>query len=126
AIPAATTVTLPDPTGTATVFESDGFRVTAFATDHAPVAPTLGYRFDYRGRSVVISGDTKKSANLIAHSKDVDLLVHEALAAHMIGPVSEYARSKGLTRWAKLASDIPGYHTTPVEAAQVAKEANVR
>jgi len=100
--------------------------VTAFAVDHAPVAPAYGYRFDYRGRSVVISGDTRKSANLIHHAQGVDLLVHEALANHMIEPVSEYARSQGMTRWAKLSSDILTYHTSPVEAAEVAKAANAR
>lgn len=126
AVPAATTVTLPEANGTATVFEEDGLRVTAFAVDHAPVAPAYGYRFDYRGRSVVISGDTKKSANLTTHAEGVDLLVHEGLAAHMIEPVARYAREAGLTRWAKLTSDIPTYHTTPIEAAEIAKAANVR
>jgi len=122
----AHTVDLPGPSDTALVFEADGLRVTAFAVDHGPVAPAYGYRFDYRGRSVVISGDTKKSANLIAHAQNVDLLVHEALAARMIEPVTAYARAHGLARWAKLTSDVVTYHTTPVEAAEVAKAAHVR
>jgi ribonuclease Z len=50
-------------TGAATVLERNGLRVIAFTVDHAPVVPAYGYRFDYRGRSVVISGDTAKSAN---------------------------------------------------------------
>jgi ribonuclease Z len=54
------------------------------------------------------------------------VLVHEALAAHIIAPVTEYARTHGLTRWAKLTSDIGNYHTTPVEAAAEAKAAGVR
>jgi len=122
----AKTVTLPAPDQSALVFEADGLRVTAFAADHSPASPALGYRFDYRGRSVVISGDTRKSANLVRHAKDATLLVHEALAARMIAPVTEYARAHGLTRWAKLTSDVVTYHTTPVEAAEVAKAANVR
>ncbi len=122
----AKTITLPRPAEAGLVFEADGLRVTAFAVDHAPVVPAYGYRFDYRGRSVVISGDTKKSDNLIHHAHDADLLVHEALAARMIEPVQHYARDHGLTRWAKLTSDVVTYHTTPIEAAQVAKAANVR
>ena len=125
-VPLAKTIELADANGSALVFEGDGLRVTAFAVDHAPVAPAYGYRFDYRGRSVVISGDTKKSDNLIQHAHAVDLLVHEALAARMIEPAQRYAREHNLTRWAKLTADVVNYHTTPVEAAEVAKAANVR
>lgn len=122
----AITVNLPGPTGETPVFEGDGLRVTAFAVDHAPVGPAYGYRFDFRGRSVVISGDTKKSDNLIQHAKDADILISEGLATNIIGRVSEYARMHDMTRWAKLTSDIMGYHTTPVQGAEEAKAANVR
>jgi len=122
----AKAITLPAPQEAAVVFDQDGLRVTAFAVDHLPVEPAYGYRFEYRGRSVVISGDTKKSDNLIRQAHGADLLIHEALAARIIEPVTEYARENGLTRWAKLTSDIVKYHTTPVEAAEVAKAANVR
>ncbi len=122
----ARTVVLPAASESAVVFEADGLRVTAFAVDHAPATPAYGYRFDYRGRSAVISGDTRKSDNLILHARDADLLLHEGLAAHMIAPVTAYARAHDLLRWAKLTNDIIGYHTTPVQAAEVAKAANVR
>jgi ribonuclease Z len=125
-IPVAHTVALGSPDQGVVVFEADGLRVTAFAVNHQPVAPAYGYRFDYRGRSVVISGDTKKSATLIAQAHNADVIVHEALAAHMIRPAAAYAREHQLPRWAKLATDILSYHTTPVEAAEVAKAANAR
>jgi ribonuclease Z len=108
------------------VFEADGLRILAFAVDHAPVEPAYGYRIELGGRSVVVSGDTKKSANLARHARGADLLVHEALAARMIAPVTAFARAHGLTRWAKLTSDVVDYHTTPVEAAELAREAGVR
>ena len=122
----AKTVVLPGPQQSTVVFESDGLKVTAFAVDHLPVQPAYGYRFDYRGRSVVVSGDTRKSDNVIRNATGVDLLVHEALAARIIQPVTDYAAQNGLNRWAKLTSDVVKYHTTPVEAAEVAKEAHVR
>jgi len=43
------------------VLEQDGLRVTAFNVNHSPVKPACGYRFDYVGRSIVVSGDTAKS-----------------------------------------------------------------
>jgi len=119
-------VELPGPDASALVFEADGLRVTAFAVNHEPVAPAYGYRFDYRGRSVVISGDTKKSDRVVRAAHDADLLIHEALAAHMIEPVQAYARANGLSRWSKLAGDVVTYHTTPVAAAEVAKAAHVK
>jgi ribonuclease Z len=52
--------------------------VTAFAVDHGEkIHPAFGYRVDYAGRSVVLSGDTRFDENLIKHAMGVDLLVHE-------------------------------------------------
>ena len=53
--------------------------VTAFEVNHSPVSPAFGYRIDYRGRSVVLSGDTRVSENLIRHAQGVDLLIHEVV-----------------------------------------------
>lgn len=110
----------------ATVLERDGLRITMFPVDHDPIRPAVGYRFDHAGRSVVVSGDTAKSASLVKHAKDTDLLVHEALLPEAALRASRVAKELGNHRLAKLASDIPDYHTTPVEAAQVAKEAGAK
>ena len=56
-------------------------RVSAFLVDHGTVKPAFGYRVDYSGHSVVISGDTKFSQNLIHFSKGVDCLIHVAWMA---------------------------------------------
>jgi ribonuclease Z len=53
-------------------------RVTAFLVDHGAVKPAFGYRVDYAGHSVVISGDTRYSERLIARSRGVDCLIHAA------------------------------------------------
>jgi len=110
----------------AVVFERGGLRVTMFRVDHSPVSPAVGYRFDYRGRSVVVSGDTRRSDSVVEHAKGADLLVHEALQKDMVAHVAEVAGRMGLARLAKLASDIPAYHTSPVEAAEVARAAGVK
>ena len=61
-------------------FEKDGVKVTAFDVDHEPIKPAFGYRVDFKGRSVVISGDTSFSENLIKHSAGVDVLIHEVVS----------------------------------------------
>jgi ribonuclease Z len=114
-----------DPLGSTVVFERNGLRVSLFAVDHQPVAPAVGYRFDYRGRSVVVSGDTRPSPSLVANARGADLLVHEALQPDLVARSRDVARRIGLERLAKLADDILGYHTSPVEAAAEAREAGV-
>jgi len=108
------------------VWNENGVKVTAFRVDHAPVEPAVGYRFDYAGRSLVISGDTAQSAEVEQMAKGVDLLVHEALAAHLVKLLTEAATEQGQTALAKITTDILDYHTTPVEAAETAQRAGAR
>ena len=105
------------------IIDQDGLKVTAFRVPHDPVNPALGYRFDYKGRSIVISGDTSYSENLIKHSQDADVLFHEAQANHQLAIMKKaLADNKGLV---KILNDIETYHATPIEAAQAANLANV-
>jgi ribonuclease Z len=111
--------------GSATVQEENGAKVTAFTVDHSPVAPAFGYRFDYKGRSVVIRGDTVKCANLVAAATGADVLIHEAQSAHLVNLIQDAAERIGNARIARIMSDIRRYHTTPVEAASEANQAGV-
>src|SRR4030095_3598631 len=63
------------------VFEDEYVRVTAALVDHPPVVPALAYRLDAAAGSVVVSGDTRFSENLIALAKGADVLVHEVMLA---------------------------------------------
>ena len=108
------------------IIDEDGLIVTAFEVVHDPVKPSLGYRFDYKGRSLVISGDTSYSNNLIEKSRDADVLFHEAQANHMINIIRDFNLQRGADLNAKLMEDITTYHTTPVEAAEIANLANVK
>lgn len=110
----------------AIVFDEGGIKVTAFKVDHDPVSPAVGYRFDYKGRSVVISGDTAKSASLVAVSKGADLLVHEALQPKMVAAMTQALDAKGIKNTAKITRDILDYHASPEEAADAAKAAGVK
>ncbi len=63
------------------VYEKNGVKVIAFKVDHHPDIPAFGYRIEYDGHSVVLSGDTRYSENLIRFAKGTDLLVHEVIVA---------------------------------------------
>lgn len=111
---------------TMVVLEKDGLVVTAFKVDHDPAQSAVGYRFDYKGRSAVISGDTAKSASLERASKGADLLVHEALAPHMVKKIAVVADKRGMPNTATIMRDILDYHTSPAEAAESAQTAGVK
>lgn len=90
------------------VYDEGGVRVTAFAVDHgALIKPSFGYRIDYDGRSVLISGDTRYDENLISNAEGVDLLIHEVVVPHPKMIENPVARA------------IIEHHTTPQEAGQV-------
>jgi ribonuclease Z len=89
------------------VYQKNGLTVTAFAVDHSPVKPAFGFRVDYRGRSLAISGDTRYSENLIKHAKGVDVLIHEVAYANAVERQNPFLRY------------VVSTHTTPQEAAQI-------
>jgi ribonuclease Z len=108
------------------VYEQDGIKITAFLVNHKPISPAVGYRFDFKGRSVVFSGDTVKLPIVAKACNGCDLLVHEALNAEMVGTLEAAFEKAGRKRMVKIMSDIPDYHTTPVEAAETAKAAKAK
>lgn len=108
------------------VYQADGLTVRAFSVDHGPVEPVVGYRFDYRGRSVVISGDTVKSDHLIANSRGSDILVHDALQPRLLKLVTQGLEGRHAENLAQVTRDIVDYHATPEQAAEAAQAADVR
>jgi ribonuclease Z len=75
------------------VYDDGSVRVSAFTVDHGAVKPAFGYRVDYAGHSVVISGDTKFSQNLIDFAKSTDCLIHAAWAVGTTNPTPPSLRS---------------------------------
>ncbi len=111
---------------TATVLDSDGLKITAIRVRHEPANPAYAYRFDYHGRSVVISGDTAPDEDLAHAAQGADILVHEGLSPEMVGIMHDTLLATGHPRQAKIMHDIPGYHTAPVDAARIANEAHAK
>jgi ribonuclease Z len=110
----------------AIIIDEEGLKVTAFLVDHGPVKSAVGFRFDYKGRSVVISGDTSPSRVLSHQARGADLLVHEALQRTMVRALQDVTQKIGRINTAKVMGDIQNYHTSPEEAAKIASEAGVR
>ncbi len=107
------------------VYKDDNVEVRAFPVDHAPVHPAVGFRISYKGRTAVLSGDTRQSAAVLAQSKGVDLLVHEALSAPLAQAIGDAAVKAGRPKLKQLMADIVDYHASPEQAAQTAHDAQV-
>jgi ribonuclease Z len=122
----ATAMPFAAPTAPTVIYEANGLRVTAFAVDHRPVSPSVGYRFDYKGRSVVISGDTAPSKTLEAASKGADLLIHEALQPKMVRELAAQLDRAGRRQTGQIMRDILDYHASPAQAADSARAAGVK
>ena len=87
------------------VYQNGDLKVTAFTVDHAPVKPAFGYRVDYAGHSVVLSGDTRYSENLIQFAQGADVLIHEVTRSRSLS-----ASDQIYTRGAKAESDRSPHH----------------
>jgi ribonuclease Z len=115
------------PSGRSQVIHNEGgVTVTAIETDHRPVTPAFSYRFAYKGRSVVITGDTVLNEGLTAAAKGADVLVSEAQAHHLQDLMANEAEAIGQTTLASVLKDTSRYHINPVEAARMANRAGVR
>ena len=112
--------------GPGVIVEDDGLTITAFTVNHAPIAPAFGYRFDYRGRSVVVSGDTVVTFNLEAAARGADLLLHDVLSMRIVRTLGAAATEAGASRMARIFADITTYHAPAVELGALAERAGVR
>jgi ribonuclease Z len=108
------------------ILDEPDLKITAFRVDHDPVEPAVGYRFDYKGRSAVLSGDTTPSAVVEAQARGADLLVHEALSIDLVHRQRAAALKAERPQLAQILADITDYHTTPEQAAQLAERAGVK
>lgn len=94
------------------VYSHDGVKVTAFLVDHGEIKPAYGYRVDYAGHSVTMSGDTRPSDNLVKFAQGTDVLIHEVI------DVEDYEKSGSLDT-SEQTKKIIGHHTTAEEAGSI-------
>jgi ribonuclease Z len=103
-----------------TIYKKDGLEVTVFLVDHGPYKPAVGYKFEYNGKKIVFSGDTSPNDNVKFHSKKADILIHEAYNAEWIKTSIKQNPSDEQTMRAVMTK-----HTSTLEAAEIAREAEV-
>src|SRR5882672_10193184 len=94
------------------IYQNGDLKVTAFTVDHAPIKPAFGYRVDYAGHSVVLSGDTRYSENLVRFAQGADVLIHE-----VIDP--EAYRASDPIYDAEQRQRVIDHHTTAEQAGTV-------
>ena len=111
---------------TGVVLDDGALRITAIEVDHTPISPAYGYRFDYKGRSAVVTGDLKFHQPLVKAAEGADVLVSEAIAVSMTRAIGKGARDAGRDRAAAIMHDIEDYHIRPDQAARIANDAHVR
>ena len=108
-----------------TVLQQPDLLIEAFAVNHQPISPAVGYRINYKGRTVVLSGDTTSDEQVKDAARNADLLFHEALSPELVGKLQEAALNNQRSKLAKIFADIPNYHATPTDVAVLAQEAGV-
>ena len=108
------------------VWNRDGLVITAFDVNHAPVAPAYGFRISYKGRTVVVSGDTAATPAMAQAARGADVLVHEALQPRLVAAITRGLRGANQPRTAQITRDILNYHASPEQAATAAAQAGVQ
>ena len=102
--------------------DTPGLEILPFVVDHYPVNSAFGFKISYKGRTVVISGDTIHDGSVQKYSQDADLLVHSAISIDIV------ERMRGIApipQMDKILFDIQDYHTSIEEAGEIARDANV-
>ena len=108
------------------IYQADGLTITMFDVRHEPIDPAVGYRFDYRGKCIVVSGDTRAFAGMVEAAKNCDLLVHEAMDGVRLGNVLAATRRQQNDRMSALLEELMVYHTPNLELAKIARDAGVK
>ena len=103
--------------------ETPGLEILPFVVDHHPVNSAYGFKVSYKGRTVVISGDTIHDGSVEKYSQDVDLLIHSAIS---IDIVERMRKVNTMPQLDKILFDIQDYHTSIEEAGEIARDANVK
>jgi ribonuclease BN (tRNA processing enzyme) len=120
-VPLAPLIQVHELTKAGVVLQDENLTVRSALVDHPPVRPAFAYRFDAPDRSIVISGDTRRSEALIELARGADILVHEVLYTAAVDRlVAEVPNASTLKK------HLVESHTSVEDAGRVAQEAGVK
>ena len=103
--------------------DTTGMEILPFAVNHHPVNHAFGFKIAYKGRTLVISGDTINDGSVQKYSKDIDLLIHSAISLDIVERLRSVAP---IPQMDKIFLDIQDYHTPINQAGEIARDANVK
>ena len=108
------------------VWQDNLLTITAFTVEHPPIEPAVGYRIDYRGRSVVISGDTNAADRLFQAAAGADLLIHDALSRTLLDPMIDTASQLNVPVMPNIMTDVIDYHADAKSLPERAAQAGIK
>ena len=103
--------------------DTAGMEILPFAVNHHPVNHAFGFKIAYKGRTLVISGDTINDGSVQKYSKDIDLLIHSAISLDIVERLRSVAP---IPQMDKIFLDIQDYHTPINQSGEIARDANVK
>ena len=107
------------------ILEDGDLKISAYVAEHPPIHPAVGYRFDYRGRSVVISGDSNVTDETRKIVDGADLLLHDALSLPTLTALSEALGAVGQSRQSRIVFDVMDYHASTDSLIELGEKSNV-
>jgi ribonuclease Z len=107
------------------IIEDGDLKISAYVAEHPPIEPAVGYRFDYRGRSVVISGDSNVTSDTLNIVDGADLLLHDALSLPTVSALSEALGAAGQSRQSRIVADVMDYHASAESLIELGEKSNV-
>jgi len=108
------------------ILEDGDLKITAYRSEHPPIEPAVGYRFDYKGRSVIISGDSNVNDDTLKIVDGADLLLHDALSLPTVTALSKAMGDAGQSRQSKIIEDVMDYHASTESLIELGEQSNVQ
>jgi ribonuclease BN (tRNA processing enzyme) len=109
------------------VTQDDNVKVSAIIVEHPPVKPALGYRFDFKDRSIAFSGDTVPLEAVATMAKGADVLVHEAMYMPALEKYLRDQIAKGRpVKFEPYMAHMKADHTRVEDVGRIAQEAGVK
>lgn len=108
------------------IYDNDGLKISSFLVVHPQWDHAYGYKIEHKGKVVIVSGDTAPSDGIRRYSKNADMLIHEALNAEVFSYIGDLMEKKGGLMSKDRFPKIAAAHTSTLDLAEIAKEAEVK